>query len=226
MKTSKKGKSKRQRHKVNTDLLSIAHSMELLLLTIGETIVNLEHTDIIGDAYQKLDEVINDIEGIEQVAESLSKENLQKILSVLYCISEPVCSLNFIRDADGMEGEAWDETIDVRQDIIDILSLCLSNHGARVEALAGELIAEWQLTYCSGKVEPSNLTDDARSKPSMSKPLSLIKWASIFGVSVGTMRSWRDDDERYSFVQVSKRKWSLPIEELPGEYLLKYQKHS
>jgi len=55
-----------------------------------------------------------------------------------------------------------------------------------------------------------------------SLPLSMTKWAFVFGVSRNKMREFRDN-KQYHFRQVSPRKWSLPKKELPAEYLEKYR---
>lgn len=153
-------------HDVNTDILKIANLLEDLLCSIGCTIGALEHNGNIEDAYQELDNVLKDIEKIKKIAKSLSKENLQKILAVLHCLSEPICALNFIR-ADGEEflPDIDGGTIDVRQGLIDTLNGCLVNHSARLEALAGELKAEWTLTYSTdySGVEQKDSNDKALS---------------------------------------------------------------
>lgn len=62
--------------------------------------------------------------------------------------------------------------------------------------------------------------------PSLSKPLFQTKWMVIFGVSRSTIRRWIQDkspDRKYHFVPVSSRKWALPKNELPAEYLSRYQ---
>jgi len=64
----------------------------------------------------------------------------------------------------------------------------------------------------------------SRQSAEMSLPLGLNKWATIFGVSVNTIRIWRDDPKsKYHFDKKSERKWSLPLKELPVEYLEKYR---
>ena len=57
-----------------------------------------------------------------------------------------------------------------------------------------------------------------------SLPLFMKQWAVIFGISRNKMSELRDS-ERYHFRQVSDRKWSLPKNELPAEYLEKYRNH-
>ncbi|HCO96624.1 MAG TPA: hypothetical protein DIU00_22240 [Phycisphaerales bacterium] len=73
--------------------------------------------------------------------------------------------------------------------------------------------------------DKNQIIEQGEEAGQMSKPLSSAKWAVIFGVSRSTMRKWRKEN-KYPFVQVSERKWTLPIRKLPGEYLLKYQQHS
>lgn len=61
----------------------------------------------------------------------------------------------------------------------------------------------------------------------MSIALSQTKWAEILHASPGTIRKWQRDeseDRRYHFDKISPRKWRLPINDLPGEYLTNYKK--
>lgn len=59
----------------------------------------------------------------------------------------------------------------------------------------------------------------------LSRPLSLQQWSSIFGVSINKVREWKNDPiSPYHFQKMSERKWSLPLNELPAEYLEKYRK--
>jgi hypothetical protein len=55
-----------------------------------------------------------------------------------------------------------------------------------------------------------------------SMPLGVKKWADIFGVSENKLREFRDS-KMYHFRQVSPRRWTLPKNELPAEYLEKYR---
>jgi len=63
---------------------------------------------------------------------------------------------------------------------------------------------------------------NAHKKPPMSKPLSSAKWAIIFGVSPSTMYRWREE-KKYPFEKISERKWALPIDRIPDEYLQNYR---
>jgi hypothetical protein len=56
----------------------------------------------------------------------------------------------------------------------------------------------------------------------MSKPLSMVKWATVFGVGVNKMRKWRNE-KKYPFEQISDRRWALPLSHLPAEHLQKYK---
>jgi hypothetical protein len=56
-----------------------------------------------------------------------------------------------------------------------------------------------------------------------SLPLSMKKWAGILGFSENKMREVREANDKYHFDQVSPRKWRLPKDELPAEYLEKYR---
>lgn len=59
-------------------------------------------------------------------------------------------------------------------------------------------------------------------KTEYSLPLPMTKWAVILGVSENTLRDLRKD-KKYHFDQVSPRKWRLPKQEIPAEYLEKYR---
>jgi hypothetical protein len=61
-----------------------------------------------------------------------------------------------------------------------------------------------------------------KTKIEQSLPLAWYKWANVFGVSENTLRKWRKD-KKYHFNKVSGRKWTLPKNELPAEYLEKYR---
>lgn len=63
-----------------------------------------------------------------------------------------------------------------------------------------------------------------KSERKLSRPLFMKSWAKIFGISTSTMRRMRNG-KKYDFIQKSERKWSLPIDELPAEYLEKYRAH-
>ena len=53
--------------------------------------------------------------------------------------------------------------------------------------------------------------------------LPMKKWSEILGFSENKMKEIREAGEKYHFDKVSKRKWRLPKNELPAEYLEKYR---
>jgi len=58
-------------------------------------------------------------------------------------------------------------------------------------------------------------------------PLSWTKWADVFGISRAALRKIRDAEKPiYHFrkTRENSRKWTLPLHELPAEYLEKYRK--
>jgi len=60
-----------------------------------------------------------------------------------------------------------------------------------------------------------------------SLPLSWKQWADVFGMSTQALRDIREADNptyHFSKTREKARKWTLPMNELPAEYLLKYQK--
>lgn len=61
-----------------------------------------------------------------------------------------------------------------------------------------------------------------RDNLKMSRPLFPKQWASIFGVSTSTIRKW-EKLQTYAFKKKSARKWVLPIQDLPAEYLQRYE---
>ncbi len=65
-------------------------------------------------------------------------------------------------------------------------------------------------------------TPEVEHNEKMSRPLFPKKWASIFNVSTSTIRRWKKDGT-YPFQKISERKWALPINKLPAEYLQKYE---
>lgn len=77
----------------------------------------------------------------------------------------------------------------------------------------------------AGKTMPES--EKPVSKPEhdveYTKPLQNKQWAEIFGYSPNKMRDLRNEGKVYHFKQVSARRWSLPIDELPAEYLEKYR---
>jgi len=74
------------------------------------------------------------------------------------------------------------------------------------------------------------ISSELQSKPSgevedtteHSLPLAWNKWAGIFGVDTKTLRRFKDRGQ-YRFRKVSDRRWTLPISELPAEYMEKYR---
>lgn len=62
-----------------------------------------------------------------------------------------------------------------------------------------------------------------QEKIESSMPLGLKDWATIFDVGKNKMRDMMRDN-KYHFRQISPRKWTLPKNELPTEYLEKYRK--
>ena len=76
------------------------------------------------------------------------------------------------------------------------------------------------------KVQEKSKADPPKqeeSRTGRSLPLGNTKWAQIFGVSPNKMREIRRSDD-YHFKPVGERRWSLPKNELPAEYLAKYQR--
>lgn len=74
-----------------------------------------------------------------------------------------------------------------------------------------------------GADTPSASAGQGENAIEYSKPLAMKHWATIFGVGKNKMRELRDSD-KYHFKQISDRKWVLPKNELPAEYLEKYRK--
>jgi len=60
------------------------------------------------------------------------------------------------------------------------------------------------------------------TRPEYSLALPMTRWAYILGVSPNTLRKMRKQ-KKYHFKQKSDRRWTLPIHELPAEYLAKYR---
>ncbi|MBA7696836.1 hypothetical protein ES703_105488 [subsurface metagenome] len=77
------------------------------------------------------------------------------------------------------------------------------------------------------KINVQDETPAAQQLLKMSLPLSLKKWADILKVSIGTLRAWKNEPKpKYHFqsMSASSRKWRLPLNELPAEYLERYKK--
>ncbi|MFX0194591.1 MAG: hypothetical protein ACFFCW_00590 [Candidatus Hodarchaeota archaeon] len=64
-----------------------------------------------------------------------------------------------------------------------------------------------------------------KPKTEYSFPLTMTKWAEIFKISENKLRELRDANI-YHFDKVSPRKWRLPKNEIPTEYLEKYRRLS
>jgi hypothetical protein len=61
-----------------------------------------------------------------------------------------------------------------------------------------------------------------------SLPLSPTGWAEILHVSLNTVKRWKDDtdpNKPYHFDEISPRKWRLPQDEIPQEYLENYKEY-
>jgi len=67
------------------------------------------------------------------------------------------------------------------------------------------------------------VSDKSAEEVKYSLPLSMNKWASILGLSENKMKEIREAGDKYHFDKVSARKWRLPENELPAEYLEKYR---
>ena len=86
------------------------------------------------------------------------------------------------------------------------------------------------LRYEHDEAKAKSLLDETpaaqqNQRPKMSRPLGLKKWAYILNASINKVRDWRDDPKsKYHFDKVSDRKWRLPLNELPAEYLDNYRK--
>ncbi|MCJ7634232.1 hypothetical protein MUP77_17815 [Candidatus Bathyarchaeota archaeon] len=88
------------------------------------------------------------------------------------------------------------------------------------------------LDYIIGKLAEQTGGDKGRkrkpnalkTRPEYSLPLPMTKWAYILGVSPNTLRKMRKQ-KKYHFKNKSERRWTLPIHEMPAEYLEKYRQH-
>ncbi len=76
-----------------------------------------------------------------------------------------------------------------------------------------------------GDKKPKRISKAETPQQEYSLPLTMKKWASIFGVSENALRKLRDE-KKYHFVKVNARAWKLPKDELPTEYLEKYRQHT
>jgi len=65
------------------------------------------------------------------------------------------------------------------------------------------------------------LLDSNSLSASRSRPLSRNQWKDIFGIGKNKMGELIKGDQ-YHFEPVGQRKWTLPVNELPAEYLAKY----
>jgi DNA-binding transcriptional regulator YiaG len=96
----------------------------------------------------------------------------------------------------------------------------------------------WKIkVYCKIKVGSEKYEETEKKikkrrseleKETFSIPLSQTAWADILHVSENTIRQWRRSTKKnrpYHFNEVSPRRWRLPINELPAEYLKNYSKH-
>ena len=69
----------------------------------------------------------------------------------------------------------------------------------------------------AGAVSIAEVLLDKYIHTKYSKPVSLKKWQYVFGVGKNKIREIVNGDD-YHFVQVSDRKWKLPLDEFPAEY--------
>jgi hypothetical protein len=68
----------------------------------------------------------------------------------------------------------------------------------------------------------SRFKDDKKEETKYSKPLFPKDWAKIFNVHRNQIYKY-NKEQVYHFRKISKRKWALPLNELPAEYLEKYR---
>lgn len=82
-----------------------------------------------------------------------------------------------------------------------------------------------QADLTAKKRRSNKRTDETphKTKIKHSLPLGVKQWASIFGISKNKLRELRDSKKAYHFRKVSSRLWTLPENELPAEYLVKYR---
>ena len=71
--------------------------------------------------------------------------------------------------------------------------------------------------------EPSNEAQQAIPEIEYSLPLPMKKWSNILGISENKMKEIREAGDKYHFDKISDRKWRLPKNELPAEYLERYR---
>ena len=110
--------------------------------------------------------------------------------------------------------------------LLDVAAYCETN-GLRFERLNWPLFVKIiQQARVTAKSKPVQAETPALGgEAGRSLPLMMKKWAYIFGVSPNTMRKLRDNGT-YHFRKIDSRHWTLPIQELPAEYLEKYRQHA
>lgn len=71
------------------------------------------------------------------------------------------------------------------------------------------------------------LDEDPTITRERSLPLKWNQWADVFSMSRAALRKIRDSENpAYHFrkISVNARRWTLPLSEIPAEYLMKYRK--
>ncbi len=135
--------------------------------------------------------------------------------------------------ADRWAGVEWLTISDLSRKMKSIITVALRNVKADLVAGTPTHISTHQVNKDMSqqlediqdglsRVEDTVSKNTELKAPKMSKPLSLKKWSEIFGISQSTMIRWKNE-KKYPFNQISPKKWELPIDSLPCEYLEKYR---
>ena len=91
-----------------------------------------------------------------------------------------------------------------------------------IEKESRTYVMNW-LIVSQGVIDGNTAKPAETETAEQSKPLAWNIWAGIFGISTATLRKARETG-KYHFRKVSERRWTLPISELPAEYLERYSR--
>jgi|GEM_PF-3671978 len=89
----------------------------------------------------------------------------------------------------------------------------------------GETIRRW-IAQCERVTADREAENKRRENKKHSLPLGVKAWAEVFDVGKNKMREMMNGTD-YHFKKLggeNGRKWTLPLNELPAEYLEKYRK--
>jgi hypothetical protein len=166
----------------------------------------MEDKDELANIFGKIQKVQGDAEDLLKSTRSLKYDGYLDV-----CVLLDKLTVQFggvVKDWDIIKHDPYEQTVEFFLNVVrDLISRSdLIKHRDRIEQIS-----------LSGQTVPADT--------GQSKPLGVKDWATIFEVGKNKMREMMNGPD-YHFKKVGGekgRKWTLPINELPVEYLVQYR---